>query len=356
MTMKQNYDTIPVPISVRRTDGRYTYVNRAWSEMFSVKQENALGHTDFDLSLDPLALPEGEPGSIAGEYAFRDVYITTREKGRLLLELIETRVEDEEDEEGIMCVHQDMTGIGWRMEDITRNLSRSEYNARQNMQQLVRLSRDMCEPLEQMVLYCDKLSQSQMDGEQRDWLSLVRDNARLLQKHIRRSIDLSVLDDGLDESGEEPATIAPILNEVRELYSGIARDKGISIETHVGIQLETPVVVDASKVRQIMVNLLDSAVRSAKSGRISMCASMIPGSDRPLCLKVRVENPRELPPGENQGDNSFLRISMGLSHRIVRGLCGVLGGRFEICTEADGSRILRVYLRAGSAAPPRTRK
>jgi len=354
--MKQNYDKIPVPISIRRMDGQYTYVNTAWSEMFSVNEENALGHTDSDLSLEPLALTEGEPGSLAGEFAFRDVYITTREKGRLLLELIETRVGDEEDETGIMCVHQDMTGIGWRMEDITRNLSNSECRARQNMQQLVRLSRDMSEPLEQMLAYCDKLDRSQLSGEQRDWLSLVRDNARLLQKHIRRSMDLSVLDEQTEQSSEEPSTIGPILEQVRELYAGMARDRDVSIETHVAAQLEIPVLVDASRVRQILVNLLDSAVRGSKPGRISMSASIIPGSDKPLCLKVRVENPKDLPQAENGAGSSLPKISMGLSHRIVRGLCGVLGGRFEICNETDGSRILRVFLRAGSVLPVKLRK
>jgi|GEM_PF-3303335 len=355
MNMEHNYDNIPIPVSVRRMDGRYTYVNRAWSEMFSVEVEHSIGHTDHDLGLEPLAFPEGEPGSNTGEFSFRDVYITTREKGRLLLELIETRVGSDDEVEGIMCVHQDMTGIGWRMEDLTRNLSRCEYRSRQNMQHLVRLSRDMCEPLDQMVLYCDKLAQGRLNGENQEWLSLVRDNARMLQKNMQRSIDLSVLDDGVEECGDEALSLGAMLGEVSELYANIAKDKGVSVETHVSAELEHPVMVDVSRVRQILVNLVDSAIRGAKPGQVRISASLIPGSERPLCLKVRVENPKEA--AHSQGDGSNLpRMNMGLSHKIVRGLCGIIGGRFEICRDTDGARVLRVFLRATQPKPTKSRK
>ncbi|HNW35604.1 MAG TPA: hypothetical protein PKM25_11770, partial [Candidatus Ozemobacteraceae bacterium] len=242
------------------------------------------------------------------------------------------------DEEGIMCVHQDMTGIGWRMEDLSRSLARSEMRARQSIQHVVRLSREMCEPLERMAAYCDKLEGSQLTEDQRGWLLSLRDNARLLEKHIRRSIDLSVVSDD-EEGGVVPARMEPLVGEVCDLYLGMTREKGLTLSMHVGSELAAPVYVDAVKVRQILVNMMDSAVRQARSGDIAVTASLVPGSDRPLCLKIRIGNPR---PGTG---GTMPKISMGLSHVIIKGLCGMTGGRFETGIAPDGSRLMKVCLR-----------
>ena len=341
--MKQNYDIIPIPISIRRRDGRYAYVNKAWNEMFSVDGDNAIGKTDIDLRLDPLALSEGGLESVAGELAFRDVYITTRDKGRLLLELIETIVTDGE-EVGILCVHQDMTGIGWRMEDLSRGLTRCEQRVRQNMQHVVRLSREMCEPLEQMAQYCDKLAdEGKLTREQVGWLSIVRTNVNQLEKLIRRSVDATLLDGGAEPSEEEAIRVPSLLDEVRELYRGLAAERGVSLETYVGPDLSGPVFVDHVRARQILVNLVDGALRAANGGTVRLGAAMVPGADRPLCLKVRVDRPREVSvPGATASQG-------GLQYRIVRGLCGMTGGRFEISRDADGSEVLKVYLRVTHA-------
>jgi signal transduction histidine kinase len=235
-----------------------------------------------------------------------------------------------------------MTGIGWRMEDLSRNLSRSEYRARQNLQHLIRLSRDMCDPLELISRHCDRLSTTDLSDEQQEWLAMIRDNTRILYKHIQRNIDLSVIDEN-DTSTEGPVAMKDMFDEVVELYSGLARDRNISIETHLGNDMVRPVLGDRQRLRQILVNLLDSAIRNSKAGFVRIGASMIPDSERPLCLKARIENPCE---STTDDVNGLPKMSLGLSHKIIRGLCGIMGGRFEIGRDSDGTRVLRVYLRA----------
>jgi two-component system, sensor histidine kinase and response regulator len=343
--MKQDFNIIPVPVSIRGGDGRYKYVNRAWNEMFSVETADAIGRTDFDLSLDPLALPEGEAGVTSGEFAFRDVYVTTRDRGRLLLELVETRV-PEGGAEDIMCVHQDMTGIGWRMEDLSRNLERSELRARQSIQHVLRLSQEMCEPLEQIASHCERLEGSNLTSEQRGWLCALRDNALLLEKHIKRSIDLSVVDRG--DGGVVPTRIEEVVSGVCELYLSTARERGIFLSSHVGSELEAALPLDVRRVRQILVNMVDSAVRQALRGDVTVYASLVPGQERPLCLKVAVAEPRFRP---EEGAHTMPRISTGLAQVIIRGLCGMIGGRFETGVSADGARFMKVFLRIRDGVP-----
>jgi signal transduction histidine kinase len=346
--MKQDYDMIPIPVSIRKKDGRYVYVNRAWTEMFSVGAETALGRTDDELNLSPLSLPGGGEESTQGDYVFRDVYVTTREKGRLLLELIETLFVDSAGEELVMCAHQDMTGIGWRMEDLGRHLTRSEYKARETIQHVLRLSRDMSGPLDQVTKYCAILADTDMSGEQQEWMAVVRDNVRILRGHIQRTVDVSAIEEGDRPEEERKTDIYSMLEEVRELYSMMAKERKITLDCHVSPSLERPVFIDRTRVRQILVNLLDIAVRGSKSGQVRISASMVPDSERPLCLKVRMECPIDanLPVPDSEHVEELPRLNMGLSHKIIRGLCAIIGGRFEISRDSDGSRIMRVCIRA----------
>lgn len=351
--MQYNYDMIPVPVSVRDKGGRYTYVNRAWCDMFSMSDSVTVGKTDVELGIDPLARPEGDPGIMSGELAFRDVYITTREKGRLLLELIESSVTDDGVDGATLCVHQDMTGIGWRMEDLSRCLSRSEYKQRQAMQHAVRMWHEMQKPLESVLENCDRMSEGELSETQKARLVSIRDNARLLHRSVQRGIDLTVVrDEGESESVGDPVKVASLLDEVRELYTGLADDKGVRIECRVSPELETPHVLDRARVRQIVVNMLDSAFRNACGGLIQLDATKVASDDRPLCIKVRVERPcdtaADIPVPEGGP-----RISMGLSHKIVRALCGMIGGRYEISSDKDGARTQKVFLRTYPAKASR---
>jgi len=350
--MNQNYDIIPIPISIKGSDGRYIYV-KAWCDMFSLDIQNALGFTDTELKLDPLAFPEGEPGSSVGEYSFRDVFITTREKGRLLLELIETRIDEAKGSSKIMCVHQDMTGIGWRMEDMSRNLQRCENRAKQNLQQITRLVRDTREPVDQMITFCDKLDKSTLDSKQKGMLTIIRDNARTIQRNMHIDTDTSVYDDDTMSTSDETVLVEPMICEVIKLYENVARDKHVTISKHISDELAKPVVTDSSHTRQIVVNMLESAIRGSKDGNVRMQAQMVPSSNTPLLLKVTIENPRK---PEKGCCHDRSELSLGLSYKILRGLCGIVGGRLEICCDADGSKTLKIFLRATSTTSDNRKK
>jgi hypothetical protein len=340
--MKQNYDIIPIPISIRGCDGRYVYVNKAWCEMFSLDIENALGFKDTELNLDPLAFPEGEPGSSAGEYSFRDVFITTKEKGKLLLELIETRVDEIKGPSRIMCVHQDMTGMGWRMEDLTRNLQRSESRAKQNTQQIMKLVRENAEPVIQILTFCDRMQNTKLDNKQNGMLAIISDNARILQKNMQIDTGTSGFDKNLMATGDASVLLEPMIVEIIKLYKNVARDKNITIEARVSDDLGAPVFTDRAHLRQILINMIESAIRGSGNGRILVQAQLIRRSKTPLFFKVMVENPKTY----EKGHVNLCDLGLGLSHKILRGLCGIVGGRLEISHESNGSNTLKVYLRA----------
>jgi hypothetical protein len=111
--------------------------------------------------------------------------------------------------------------------------------------------------------------------------------------------------------------------------------------------MDAPLPLDAQKVRQILVNMVDGAVRQARGGAVTVAAAFVPGQERPLCLKVTVARPREIP---TEGLSSMPRLSAGLSQVLIRGLCGMIGARFETSLLPEGERCMKVFLRVEAAS------
>jgi signal transduction histidine kinase len=135
------------------------------------------------------------------------------------------------------------------------------------------------------------------------------------------------------------------------LYRSTARDRDLTLTAHVGHELDAPLPLDAQKIRQILVNMVDGAVRQARGGEVAIAASFVPGQERPLCLKVTVARPREIP---QEGLSVVPRLSAGLSQVLIRGLCGMIGARFETSLLPDGERCMKVFLRVEGSSHAET--
>jgi signal transduction histidine kinase len=338
--MEQNYDLIPIPVSIRDGSGRYMYVNNAWTDMFSVSSNQALGATDSDLNLVPLAYPSIGFPPIEGDCSFRDVTIVTRERGRLLLELIETKVKSPVDMGGILCVHQDMTGISWRMDDLSRNLQRAENRSRQAVERMNSVFHDVSEPIDEMLTYCSKLQATSMSGTQKGMVVAIRDNAREIQKKLRLNNDVDLYE-AATTSGDEMVCVAMMMDEVVKLYENVARDKDVIVSVKVSDILSEPIQADGARIRQILVNMIESAIRITNKGNVVMEADFRQGLAHPLVLGVSIS--KAAGPSMRDDDGTGL----GLSQKILRGLCAIIGGRLEIGRDQQGTQTMKVFLKAG---------
>jgi len=345
--MIPNCDYVPVPLSIRKGDGRYAYVNRAWCEMFSIEAVDALDHTDMDLALDPLALlPDNDPAT--HELTFRDVYVTTRHKGRLMLELIETRLPGDG---SILCVHQDVTGIGWRLEDMTRTLEETERRSRQRLQNLVQLSRALCDPLEAMTKHCSQLQKTVLTAEQAEWVDLIKTNTTLLHKQIERAVDLTASELGEPLLEERPLRLDKIIRTIVGQYQRTG--SRLILQPRIDPSLQTPLMGDETKLRQIVLNMLDSAVDLAGTGLVNFSAS---ADHNGALAGVTLELVRSSfdPADETRRATpcdgcDFSRLRGSLTFQIIRGLTGLVGGRFELELRPHGTSVMRVHLRMHSA-------
>jgi signal transduction histidine kinase len=153
-----------------------------------------------------------------------------------------------------------------------------------------------------------------------------------------------------------PTDMARLIDETVELYQYAAEEKGVNLSVTPGGAL--PVVADADRIRQVLANLLDNAVKyTPPDGRVEVSATRTGGS-----VSVSVSDsgegisPEDIPRIFDRlyrADKSRSKRGLGLGLSLVRAVLFAHGGAIDVqSVPGTGSRFT-FTLPAAEIAPPR---
>ena len=216
---------------------------------------------------------------------------------------------------------------------------------------LANMSHELRTPLSVILASSDLLSESNPTPDQREDIDAIGRSG----KHLLGLID-DVLDVAKIEAGKEELAIAAgdLISTVRtvvEMMRGRAEEKHLALVYHQAPEVPRYVHVDASKLRQILINLLGNAIKFTKEGTVLLRLSAQP-ADEPgrarLCFAIEdsgVGIPqhdlgRILEPFE-QVRNADPQKGAGLGLTITRRFVELMGGKLRVESEVGrGSRFV----------------
>ncbi len=70
-----------------------------------------------------------------------------------------------------------------------------------------------------------------------------------------------------------PFAIRPVVEEVRDLFSLQARQKGMALETNIVLDVPETLVGDARRLQQVLLNLTGNAIKFTEKGHVSIAVS-----------------------------------------------------------------------------------
>src|SRR5690606_5850501 len=187
-------------------------------------------------------------------------------------------------------------------------------------------------------------------------MGISRGGARLLAL-VDRILDLSALEAGELEFDRVEGRMDAVVREALAEVEGAALDGGIELVAEVPGHLR-PLLIDATRLRQVLVQLLDNAVKFTDAG----CVRVVVPADadgRPLAIEV-VDQGRDIPPARlaaifeafKQVDDSAARRyeGFGLGLTLATRLCDVMGFGLEVESEVGRGSTFRVVLPSGPRA------
>jgi signal transduction histidine kinase len=242
---------------------------------------------------------------------------------------------------GAVVIVQDVTERVAREEALHAALLQAEVASQAKSEFLAAMSHELRTPLSAIVGYMD-LIEGDMVGAvpplQRTFLGRVKAAARHLISVIEEILTFSRVEAGKEPVSTETVDAMAIVREVEEMFMPQALRKGIALEVSVPGEPVT-LRTDATKLRQILINLIGNALKFTDEGRVSLEMSV--AGDTALFVI------RDTGPGIDDADigrifEPFTQVDQslrrtkggtGLGLPVSRRLAHLLGGDLRVESE-----------------------
>ncbi|NII12082.1 hybrid sensor histidine kinase/response regulator [Oleiagrimonas sp. C23AA] len=220
---------------------------------------------------------------------------------------------------------------------------------------LATLGHEIRTPMTGVLGMAELLAHAPIGERERRFAEAIQRSGSVLLKLVNDALDLARIE--ARRLQLEPEVIDPVAvtREVVDLQSGLAVSKGLTMQLHAADGLPARVVGDGRRLRQILQNLINNAVKFTERGRVDVRLSCAPEG---LHFTVEdtgqgiAQSSRErLFQRYEQGDTPQRQAGSGLGLAICRELVALMQGRIELeSVPGQGSRF-DVWLPLPEAAP-----
>jgi PAS domain S-box-containing protein len=334
------------------TDGRFSYVNRAWRETFGYSEEEIPHLTIYDI-IHPTN------------------HAHVRELFRLAVKGVQMKNEE------MLCLTKAGQAV-WMAGSITcsftngkltltRSIFRDISKSKEAEQQLITareaaleasrlkseflasMSHEIRTPMNAIIGLADLLWETPLSPEQKEYVTIFRQAGNTLLGLINDILDLSKIEAGHLELEAIDFELGDLLEKTIEVLAIQAHEKGLELITYIDKEVPHYLVGDPGRLRQILVNLVGNAIKFTEQGEVVLRVELDSQSADLATLRFMVKDTGIGIPANkletvfqsfSQADSSTIRKygGTGLGLTISKRLVALMEGQIWVKSElAHGS-------------------
>lgn len=216
---------------------------------------------------------------------------------------------------------------------------------------LANMNHELRSPMNAVIGFSDLLLETPLDTRQREYMELILNAAESLMSLLTDILDYSKIEAGKLLLEEVPFVLSDVVSDACRKLSGVAEQKGLSMNWQLDETLPTMLKGDPDRLHQVIYNLLNNAVKFSARGKIQLDIKSIsvpdgeeevpPGTTlvhfqlRDQGVGISSEKVHAIFDSFTQGESGYTRnfSGSGLGLTIVKQLVRQMGGEIKVESE-----------------------